>query len=246
MDHCCLLILSKKYVGKEKVYDISMPNETDHNYVVQPGIVAHNCYQESFMKVATELAGFTPGQSDTLRKVVGKKKPELIKKEQLDTKFIDGCKKNGIDEKIAVEIFKQIEYFGGYGFNKCLSGDTLVLNKVNGEKVSLESLEKLFYDYFLDRDFNNLGDKLEMPKVVLDSVLNGKTVQDEVIDVYETGEKELFEVKLSNGMIIKCTMNHKFYCVDGKYHELRDILENSLEIIDDGDENNIYDIRKVK
>lgn len=76
------------------------------------------CFQEDFMKVAQELAGFTKGQSDTLRKVVGKKKPELIKKEHLDEKFIEGCKKNGISEKIAQEIFKQIEYFGGYGFNR--------------------------------------------------------------------------------------------------------------------------------
>jgi len=76
------------------------------------------CYQESTMKVSQELAGFTKGQSDTLRKIIGKKKPELIKKEKLDEKFIEGCVKNGVDEKIAREIFQQIEYFGGYGFNK--------------------------------------------------------------------------------------------------------------------------------
>ena len=75
-------------------------------------------YQEDFMKVSQELAGFTKGQSDTLRKVVGKKKPELIKKEKLDEKFVEGCVKNGISEDVAKEIFKQIEYFGGYGFNK--------------------------------------------------------------------------------------------------------------------------------
>ena len=75
-------------------------------------------YQENFMKVAQVLAGFTKGQSDTLRKVVGKKKPELIKKEKLDEKFVEGCVKNGISEKVAKEIFQQIEYFGGYGFNK--------------------------------------------------------------------------------------------------------------------------------
>lgn len=75
-------------------------------------------FQEDFMKVSQELAGFTKGQSDTLRKVVGKKKPELIKKEHLDEKFMEGCKKNGISEDVANEIFKQIEYFGGYGFNK--------------------------------------------------------------------------------------------------------------------------------
>ena len=75
-------------------------------------------YQEDLMKVSQELAGFTKGQSDTLRKVIGKKKIELIKKEHLDEKFIEGCKKNGISENVAKEIFKQIEFFGGYGFNR--------------------------------------------------------------------------------------------------------------------------------
>lgn len=75
-------------------------------------------FQEDFMKVSQSLAGFTKGQSDTLRKIVGKKKPELIKKEKLDEKFVSGCASSGVSENIAKEIFKQIEYFGGYGFNR--------------------------------------------------------------------------------------------------------------------------------
>jgi len=76
-------------------------------------------FQEDLMKVVQKLAGFTLGQADILRKVVGKKKPELIKKEQLDTRFYDGCKSfSNIDEKTSKAIFEQIEYFGGYGFNK--------------------------------------------------------------------------------------------------------------------------------
>jgi DNA polymerase-3 subunit alpha len=75
-------------------------------------------FQENIMKIAQVLAGFTGGQADTLRKVVGKKKPELIKKEKLDVLFIQGCVENGIDDKIAKEIFKQIYQFAGYGFNK--------------------------------------------------------------------------------------------------------------------------------
>ena len=88
------------------------------------GEVLHETYgimvfQEDIMKVVQKLAGFTLGQADWLRKVVGKKKPELIKKENLDVLFIEGCKKNSnIDEKTAKQIFEQIEYFSGYGFNK--------------------------------------------------------------------------------------------------------------------------------
>ena len=73
-------------------------------------------YQESFMKIAQELAGFTKGQSDTLRKAVGKKKMELLKSQK--ELFVDGCVGNGIDKEVASKIFEQIEFFGGYGFNK--------------------------------------------------------------------------------------------------------------------------------
>ena len=74
-------------------------------------------FQENFMKVAQVLAGFTKGQSDTLRKYVGKKKPEALK--EMRVKFVEGCLKTNIDvsEDIANKIFDQIEFFGGYGFN---------------------------------------------------------------------------------------------------------------------------------
>jgi DNA polymerase-3 subunit alpha len=75
-------------------------------------------FQESLMKISQVLAGFTGGQADTLRKVVGKKKPELIKKERLDDLFVEGCVKNGVSEEIAKKIFDQICYFAGYGFNR--------------------------------------------------------------------------------------------------------------------------------
>ena len=73
-------------------------------------------YQEDFMKVAQELAGFTRGQSDTLRKAVGKKKQELLDAQAKD--FIEGCGKNGVSPSVAKEIFEQIKFFGGYGFNR--------------------------------------------------------------------------------------------------------------------------------
>ena len=73
-------------------------------------------FQEDFMKVSTVMAGFTGGQSDSLRKAVGKKKKDLM--QEMKGKFVDGCVKNGIDIEIAKKIFEQIEYFGGYGFNK--------------------------------------------------------------------------------------------------------------------------------
>ncbi len=75
------------------------------------------CYQESVMRMARDLAGFTMGEADELRKVMGKKQKEKIPVYR--QKFIDGCKEHSdIDEDLAQKIFEFIEPFAGYGFNK--------------------------------------------------------------------------------------------------------------------------------
>jgi DNA polymerase-3 subunit alpha len=73
-------------------------------------------YQEQIMNIAHKVANFTQGQAGVLRKVLEKKKPELIAEQRV--MFIDGCLKNNINEELATEIFDEIESFAGYGFNK--------------------------------------------------------------------------------------------------------------------------------
>ncbi len=73
-------------------------------------------YQDQVLYIAVNLAGFTWGEVDAFRKAMGKKIPEELLKYR--SKFIQGCVKHGIPEKIADEIFTLIEPFGGYGFNK--------------------------------------------------------------------------------------------------------------------------------
>ena len=73
-------------------------------------------YQEQVMQMAQQLAGFTLGEADVLRKAMGKKIMDLIQEQKI--KFIDGCVKNGIDKKTAGDIFVFIEPFAGYGFNR--------------------------------------------------------------------------------------------------------------------------------
>jgi DNA polymerase-3 subunit alpha len=73
-------------------------------------------YQEQAMRMAIDLAGFTPGQADDLRKAMSKKVLEVIaaKRQQ----FIDGVANKGIKKRIADKIYSNIEAFAGYGFNK--------------------------------------------------------------------------------------------------------------------------------
>jgi DNA polymerase-3 subunit alpha len=73
-------------------------------------------YQEQLMKVAQEIAGFTLGEADVLRKAVGKKIKKLL--DEQEGKFINGAIKNGISKKIAAELWQWILPFAAYGFNK--------------------------------------------------------------------------------------------------------------------------------
>lgn len=73
-------------------------------------------YQEQVMQIARDLAGFTMGQADVLRKAMGKKIVSLLAEQK--EKFVDGCVKNGIHKELAEKIFSFIEPFAGYGFNR--------------------------------------------------------------------------------------------------------------------------------
>jgi len=73
-------------------------------------------YQEQVMQIARDLAGFSLGQADELRKVVGKKQKDKIP--YYKEKFVAGCAENDIGPDLAEQIFAFIEPFAGYGFNK--------------------------------------------------------------------------------------------------------------------------------
>lgn len=74
-------------------------------------------YQEQFMQISKDFAGFTGGQADTLRKAVGKKKIDLMRKVKVD--FIEGAVKfSDADPKLAEKFWNQLEEFANYCFNK--------------------------------------------------------------------------------------------------------------------------------
>jgi DNA polymerase III subunit alpha len=74
------------------------------------------CYQEQVMQIARDVGGYTMGQADELRKVMGKKQKDKVP--EYREKFVRGAVANGLTEKLAEEIFAFIEPFAGYGFNK--------------------------------------------------------------------------------------------------------------------------------
>lgn len=73
-------------------------------------------YQEQVMRIASEIAGLSLIKADTMRRAMGKKDEELMAKQKGE--FIDGAVSQGIQKKLAEDIFEMIKKFAKYGFNK--------------------------------------------------------------------------------------------------------------------------------
>ena len=73
-------------------------------------------YQEQVMQIAEKIAGFNLQEADNLRVAMGKKIPKVMEEQR--KKFTDGSVSNNYSEQFAIELFDQIAYFAGYGFNK--------------------------------------------------------------------------------------------------------------------------------
>ncbi len=97
--------------GREKV---SYPHE-DLREILQDtyGVIV---YQEQVMLISRIIGGFTPGESDALRKAMGKK--IVDKMAEMRVKFVEGAVKKGYNQKFAEEIYDQMAEFAKYGFNK--------------------------------------------------------------------------------------------------------------------------------
>ncbi len=76
-------------------------------------------YQEQVLKIASDLAGYSLGKADILRKAMGKKKSKMMAQQKEE--FLKGAKKSNISEKKAEKIFELISRFARYGFNKAHS-----------------------------------------------------------------------------------------------------------------------------
>lgn len=109
MDYIPSFIARKN--GKEEIkYDIPcMEKYLKDTY----GITV---YQEQVMLLSRQLANFTRGESDALRKAMGKKKKDIV--DAMKPKFIEGGKKNGHDPKVLEKIWADWEKFASYAFNK--------------------------------------------------------------------------------------------------------------------------------
>lgn len=97
--------------GKEK---ITYPDE--HLQPILENTYGIMVYQEQIMQVASQMAGFTLGQADILRRAISKKKKDVLDEERRH--FVTGAMTNGYPEAKANEVYDYIERFADYGFNR--------------------------------------------------------------------------------------------------------------------------------
>ncbi len=96
-------------------------------------------YQEQVQNTAAKLASYSLGEADILRRAMGKKKPEEMAKQK--ERFVAGCIKNNIAEKIATDLFDLMAKFAEYGFNKSHSAAYGLISYQTGYLKTLYTVE---------------------------------------------------------------------------------------------------------
>jgi len=156
-------------------------------------------YQDQVLQIVQAIAGFSLGQADILRRAMGKKIPEEMRQQR--SNFLAGAVRNGVDEQVANQIWEYIEPFAGYAFNKCLAGDT--------ELVDLQGRRHRVADV--------------PPGTWLLSVdSRGYLMANRVVERFPTGTKPVVRVTTAQGRSVVCTLDHRFL-TPGGFRPLRDI-----------------------
>lgn len=180
-------------------------------------------YQEQLQSIWQRVAGFTAPEAQEARKAVAKKHTHKFK--PIQEKWLTGASRVlGRDE--AERWWPLMETFGRYAFNKCLDKDTILTDSITGEKASIEEWSR----------------SPTLP--TLPAYDNGVVVNDRCVAIHDTGVQEVFEITFDNGQTERVTMGHKFLCSDGHYHEVREIIDKGLDVVETrpGESNNAAEV----
>lgn len=192
--------INRKHGREEILYDHELLEPIlEETYAVM-------VYQEQIMKIAQDLAGYSLGQADLLRRAMGKKKIKEMEKHR--GIFIDGATKNGVDSRLAENLFQQMVVFAEY----CLSYDTQVLTVEYGPLP----IGKIVSD--------------RLPCHVYSVDRHGFIYSQAIAQWHDRGMRELIEYTLEDGRTIRATPDHKMMTADGEMVAIEEIFQQGLEL----------------
>ena len=192
--------INRKHGLEEIVYDHPMLESIlQETYAVM-------VYQEQIMKIAQDMAGYSLGEADLLRRAMGKKKvSEMQKHREI---FIDGAAKNGVDKKISDALFDQMVLFAEY----CLTAE-MEVRTVEYGAVPIGQI---------------VADRLNCTVYSVD--LNGFVYTQPIAQWHDRGVREVYEYVLETGAIIRATPDHKFMTEAGAMVEIDRIFQEGLDL----------------
>lgn len=163
-------------------------------------------YQEQMMQIAHKVFGFSLKDANILRGIVGKKKVAEMPK--WEAKIREAGERLGVSKLATDYYWRVLIDSANYSFNKCLSPDTMVETE-NGVKPMFEV---------------EIGDKILAYDFGTDSFYHD-TVKDKM-----ESKAELYEVEFENGLVLKCSMEHKIMTKNGEMKPLKHIIRDRDEI----------------
>jgi DNA polymerase-3 subunit alpha len=155
-------------------------------------------YQEQLMQIAGQLFGYELGEADLMRRAVSKKKEKDLKLHR--DIFLERGPQNGVDIDSANKIFDDIEFFANYGFNKCVVGDTEIVDVATGRLVKIGDLA---------------AGMVQVEETLTCDLDTMRLKPGKITAVMENGVKPVYRLTTQLGRQIEATANHPFYTFVG-------------------------------
>lgn len=153
-------------------------------------------YQDDVLLIAIKIAGYSWLEADKLRKAMGKKIPAEMRAQK--EKFTKGSIENGLSASKAEELWRLIEPFAAYGFNKCVTGDTVLHDATTGKRTTVKELYES-----------------KMTPKILSYDSHGKLEPFPMSGMQDNGLKPVYRLKTRRGLVMKATGNHPFLKFNG-------------------------------
>lgn len=204
-------------------------------------------FEECLMYIASDIAGWNLHKADDLRKMTKNKGKYPEKVEELKNSFINDAPKNkNVSTDIATKIWEEIiAGFGGYGFNLCLTADTLVYRPgANHHQPNPEiTIGELFEAQESDTHWGNKIRRKKLGLLQFDN--DGRIRPKKMKKIHYNGRTKVYFVRTKSGRGIRATENHRFLSTNG-YIAVKDIEPGHTELICMGEEKREKKVRETK